>query len=95
MHVMYKLNAFIVNRDKLCILPGLTEIAYNKVEKNKVLDFATIHQQLKIPEKNKKLYWKRTYWEQYPILSKEVKYMHYSQHPIVHYALDVQVSEER
>ena len=50
MHVMDKPNAFIANRDKLYKTPELPDIVYDKVKKNEVLEVATIHQELRIPE---------------------------------------------
>ena len=50
MNVKDKTVAFIANRDKLCISPEVAEIVYDNVEKNEVLQVATIHWDLKIPE---------------------------------------------
>ena len=43
MNVLNLSDVFMSNRDKLCILPGLAEIVYDKVEKNEILEVATIH----------------------------------------------------
>ena len=43
MNVMNKSDAFVHNRDKLCISPELAEIVYDKVEMNEVLEVAIIH----------------------------------------------------
>ena len=50
MHVMDNPNAFITNRDKLCISPKVAEMVYNKVGKIEVIGVVTIQQELKAPK---------------------------------------------
>ena len=50
MNIMNQLDAFVPNRDKLCTPPELADVVHDKVERNEVLEFATIHQELKLHE---------------------------------------------
>ena len=57
-HVTDKPNAFIANRDQLGILSELTEMFYNKVRKNEVLEVAIIYQELKTSQAKGKIMFK-------------------------------------
>ena len=48
--ILWRNEMLLANRDRLYILTELAEIDYDYMEKNDVLEDATIHQQLKIPE---------------------------------------------